>query len=68
MTRLKITKGKVITALFDPAEYLETDDEMAAYLEAAFEDGDATLIASVLGDIARAKGMGQVARDAGLRG
>ena len=39
---------------------------MAAYLEAALEDGDPTLVAAALGDIARAKGMTQVARDAGL--
>lgn len=41
---------------------------MAAYLEACFEeaDGDAAFIAKALGDIARAKGMSQVARDAGL--
>jgi probable addiction module antidote protein len=39
---------------------------MAAYLEAALQEGDAALIASALGDIARAKGMSQIARDAGL--
>jgi probable addiction module antidote protein len=39
---------------------------MAAYLEAALEEGDPTLVAAALGDIARAKGMTQVARDAGL--
>jgi probable addiction module antidote protein len=47
---------------------LRTPEEMAAYLEACFEEanGDAAFIAKVLGDIARAKGMTQVARDAGL--
>ena len=39
---------------------------MAAYLEAALEDGDPKVIAVALGDIARAKGMSQIARDAGL--
>jgi probable addiction module antidote protein len=39
---------------------------MAAYLEAALEDGDLTLIAAALGDIARSKGMSQIARDTGL--
>lgn len=39
---------------------------MAAYLESALEDGDPTLVAAALGDIARAKGIAQVARDAGL--
>ena len=46
----------------------ESPEEMAAYLEASMEeaDGDAAFIAKALGDIARAKGMSQVARDAGL--
>jgi len=39
---------------------------MAAYLEAALQEGDSALIAAALGDIARAKGMGRIARDAGL--
>ena len=39
---------------------------MAAYLEAALEDGDPALIAAALGDIARAKGMSQIARETGL--
>ena len=39
---------------------------MAAYLEAALEDGDCALIGAALGDIARAKGMTQIARDTGL--
>ncbi len=53
---------------FDVAEYLNTPDQMAAYLEASMEEanGDAAFIAKALGDIARAKGMSRVARDAGL--
>lgn len=51
---------------WDPAEHLATAEDMAAYLEAALEDGDSALVAAALGDIARAKGMTQVARDAGL--
>ena len=60
--------GKTITARYDVAEHLRTPEEMAAYLEACLEEtnGDAAFIAKVLGDIARAKGMSQVARDAGL--
>ena len=54
------------TRPWDPAEHLETQEDMAAYLEAAFEDGDPALIAAALGDIARAKGMTEVARKAGL--
>ena len=59
---------KIITTRYDVAEHLRTPKEMAAYLEACFEeaDGDAAFIAKALGDIARAKGMAQVARDAGL--
>ena len=60
--------GKTKTSKYDVAEHLRTPEEMAAYLEACMEeaDGDATFIAKALGDIARAKGMSQVARDAGL--
>jgi len=59
---------KTATKPYDVAEHLRTPEEMAAYLEAAFEeaDGDATFVARALGDIARAKGMTQVAREAGL--
>ena len=61
MTRTKTTR-------YDVAEHLRTPQEMAAYLEACLEeaDGDASFIAKALGDIARARGMTQVARDAGL--
>ncbi|MBK6286747.1 MAG: addiction module antidote protein [Pseudomonadales bacterium] len=60
--------GKSKTSKYDVAEHLRTPEEMAAYLEACMEeaDGDATFIAKALGDIARARGMSQVARDAGL--
>ena len=58
--------AKTITTPWDPADHLHTEEDMAAYLEAALEDGDPTLVAAALGDIARAKGMTQVARDAGL--
>jgi probable addiction module antidote protein len=59
---------KVKTTRYNVAEHLRTPEEMAAYLEACLEgaDGDAAFIARALGDIARAKGMAQVARDAGL--
>jgi probable addiction module antidote protein len=59
---------KTKTTRFDLSEHLQTPEEMAAYLEACFEeaDGDAAFIAKALGDIARAKGMSQVAKDAGL--
>lgn len=60
--------AKTITPPYDVAEHLYTAEEMAAYLEAIFEEsgGDAAFIAKALGDIARTKGMSEVARDAGL--
>jgi probable addiction module antidote protein len=57
---------KITTTIWDPATHLATADDEAAYLEAALQDGDPQLVAAALGDIARAKGMSQVARDAGL--
>ena len=53
---------------FDAAKYLKTPFEMAASLDACFEEdaGDGLLIRTALNDIARAQGMTQVARDAGL--
>lgn len=51
---------------WDPAEHLETEEDMAIYLEAALEEGEPALVAAVLGDIARARGMTQLARDTGL--
>ncbi|WP_374351486.1 addiction module antidote protein [Limnohabitans sp.] len=54
------------TRPWDAAEHLQSEADMVAYLEVAFEDGDPSLIAAALGDIARARGMTQVARDAGL--
>ena len=58
--------AKTPTRPWDAAEHLETDEDMAAYLEAALESGDASLVAAALGDIARAKGMTEIAREAGL--
>jgi len=61
-------KKKTSTSRYDVAEHLRTPEEMAAYLEACLEEseGDAAFVAKALGDIARAKGMAQVAREAGL--
>jgi probable addiction module antidote protein len=54
------------TTAWDAAEYLDTPKAIAAYLEAAFEDGDPALIAAALGDVARAQGMTQLASQAGV--
>ena len=59
--------AKIRTRRYDSAKYLKTSEDMAAYLEAALEDGDPRLIVHALGNIARARGMSQIAREAGLR-
>lgn len=51
---------------WDPSERLTTPETIAAYLEAAFEDGDPALIKAALGDVARARGMSQLAKESGL--
>jgi probable addiction module antidote protein len=58
----------VTTTRFDAAEYLKTPEDMAAYLDACFDEdtGDGSLIRAALNDIARAQGMTQIARDAGV--
>jgi probable addiction module antidote protein len=58
--------SKTRTKSWDAAEHLKNDEDMVAYLEAALEDGDPALVAAALGDIARAKGMTEIAREAGL--
>jgi probable addiction module antidote protein len=58
--------NKIPTYLWDVAEHLVTKEDMAAYLEAALEDGDPNFVVAALGDIARSKGMTYVARETGL--
>lgn len=57
---------KVSLTAWDAAKNLESVEEMAAYVEVAVGDGDPALIAAALGDVVRAQGMTQVARDEGL--
>ena len=57
---------KIITSLWDASEHLKTEEDMITYLEAALEDGEPSVITAALGDIARAKGMTQISREAGL--
>jgi probable addiction module antidote protein len=54
------------TTVFDPAEYLETEEDVIAYLDASMEGGDPKHIARALGDVARSKGMTQIARKTGV--
>jgi len=58
--------AKIKVKQWDAAEHLETAADRVAYLEAALAEGDAALIAAALGDITRAQGMSQIARDTGL--
>ena len=51
---------------FDPAEYLDSDEAIAAYMTEALETGDPAFVADALGVVARARGMSEVARRAGL--
>jgi len=53
-------------AEFDPSKYLDDDEAIADYIRLAIEDGDPGLLAAALGDVARARGMTQVAQAAGL--
>ncbi|MBP7065802.1 addiction module antidote protein [Ferrovibrio sp.] len=57
---------KLSTTRYDAAAYLLSEADQQAYLDAAFEDGDPRVIAAALGDIAKARGMTQIARAAGL--
>jgi probable addiction module antidote protein len=54
----------VKTTVWDPAEYLETEEQVAAYLEDIFKTGDPDLIVAASGDVARARGMSKIAGDA----
>lgn len=56
----------VETKKWDIVEHLDTDERIALFLEAVFEDGDPAVIAAAIGDVARARGMSQIAKEAGL--
>lgn len=56
----------VETLPFDSAKHLETEEDIALYLEAVLEAGDPALLCHALGQVARAKGMTQLARETGL--
>ena len=58
---------KLKTRAFDVSEYLKSEEDMAAYLEEAFADGDPRLVTEALGAIAKARGMAQLAKATGLR-
>ncbi|MEJ0025990.1 MAG: addiction module antidote protein [Rhizomicrobium sp.] len=60
----KVTRVKL--SPYDSAAYLKTEEDVANYLDAIFEDGDPALIAHGLGVVARSKGMAKIARKTGL--
>lgn len=51
---------------WDASEYLETQEDIAAYLNAALEENDPTILQAALGDVAKARGMASIARQAGV--
>jgi len=53
----------VKTTVWEPAKYLETDEQIAIYLEDIFKSGDPDLIVAAIGDVARARGMTKIADD-----
>ena len=61
-----MAKATTATHPWDVTKYLESDEDIAAYLDAALEEDDPALLAAALGDIARAKGMTQIARETGM--
>jgi probable addiction module antidote protein len=65
MARKRTRKPETFSR-FDTADYLRSEQDIIAYLEAAMEDGDAAVIAAAIGDVARARGMMQIARETGI--
>jgi probable addiction module antidote protein len=57
---------KTTYAPFDAADYLDSDEVIAEYLSAAVEDANPEVFLAALGDVAKARGMAQIAKDAGL--
>jgi len=54
------------TTRFDSAEFLDSDEEIAAYIDAVLEGGDSAMLAHAIGTIARARGMSEIAKETGL--
>lgn len=51
---------------FDASEYIEDEQDAIAYLNAAAETGDPAMLQAAIGDVAKARGMGQIAKEAGV--
>lgn len=61
-----MTAQKATFSHYDTADYLQTEEDIAAYLEAVMEEDDPSLLAAALGDIARARNMSQLAKEVGM--
>lgn len=61
-----MTVPNVTFSHYDTADYLQTEEDIAAYLDAVMEENDPALLAAALGDIARARNMSQLAKDVGM--
>ena len=59
--------AKIKTRPYDVVEYLKTDEDIAAYFEAALEDGDPDILVHALSNISRARGIARIARKAGIK-
>ena len=62
----EFTPEELALTPFDAAEFLDSEESISAYLAALLEEGNPKAFAAGLGDVARARGMSQVARDAGV--
>ena len=60
------TKEKITFSKFDPAKYINNKKTVIAFIESALEDGDPELLLETIGDIARSKGMSEIAKELGI--
>ncbi|PWV71502.1 addiction module antidote protein [Halomonas sp. A11-A] len=61
-----MTEQAVTFSHYDAADYLQSEEDIAAYLEAVMEENDPALLAAALGDVARARNMSQLAKEVGM--
>ena len=66
LKKLKDKMGKAIFSEYDPAEYIEDRDDVIAHLEVALQENDPDFLLRTIGDIARSKGMTQIAKELGI--
>jgi probable addiction module antidote protein len=64
--KMAAKETKIVTTPFDIAEYLTDDAMIAAYLSAAAEDSDPNVLIAAIGDVAKARGMSEIAKRSGL--